>query len=108
MSAQSINPDDPTPGAYAGVKVNTPSDAVYDAREHKWIPVVTGKDGNALVEGRDYTVTYSTDDFVNVTGAIKVTIAGIGDYSGSVSREYQIAPASVQHARVRVQRRVPV
>ena len=98
VSAQSINPDDPTPGAYAGVKVNTPSDAVYDAREHKWIPVVTGKDGNALVEGRDYTVTYSTDDFVNVTGAIKVTIAGIGDYTGSVSREYQIAPASVKLA----------
>ena len=98
VSAQSINPDDSTPGAYAGVKVNTPSDAVYDAREHKWIPVVTGKDGNALVEGRDYTVTYSTDDFVNVTGAIKVTIAGIGDYTGSVSREYQITPASVKLA----------
>ena len=98
VSAQSINPDDPTPGAYSGVKVNAPSDAVYDAREHKWIPVVTGKDGNALVEGRDYTVTYSTDDFVNVTGAIKVTIAGIGDYTGSVSREYQITPASVKLA----------
>ena len=98
VSAQSINPDDPIPGAYAGVKVNTPSDAVYDAREHKWIPVVTGKDGNALVEGRDYTVAYSTDDFTNVTGTIKVTIAGIGDYTGSVTREYQIAPASVKLA----------
>ena len=98
VSAQSINPDDPIPGAYAGVKVNAPSDAVYDAREHKWIPVVTGKDGNALVEGRDYTVAYSTDDFTNVTGAIKVTITGIGDYAGSVTREYQIAPASVKLA----------
>ncbi|RXZ53607.1 hypothetical protein ET524_03190 [Senegalimassilia faecalis] len=98
VSAQSINPDDPTPGAYAGVKVSAPSDVVYDAREHKWIPVVTGKDGNSLVEGRDYAVTYSTDDFVNVTGAIKVTIAGIGDYTGSVSREYQITPASVKLA----------
>ena len=98
VSAQSINPDDPIPGAYAGVKVNSPSDAVYDAREHKWIPVVTGKDGNALVEGRDYTVAYSTDDFTNVTGTIKVTITGIGDYTGSVTREYQIAPASVKLA----------
>ena len=98
VSAQSINPDDPIPGAYAGVKVNAPSDAVYDAREHKWIPVVTGKDGNALVEGRDYTVAYSADDFTNVTGTIKVTIAGIGDYTGSVTREYQIAPASVKLA----------
>ncbi|WP_456035461.1 MBG domain-containing protein [Senegalimassilia anaerobia] len=98
VSAQSINPDDPIPGAYAGVKVNAPSDAVYDAREHKWIPVVTGKDGNALVEGRDYTVAYSTDDFTNVTGTIKVTITGIGDYTGSVTREYQIAPASVKLA----------
>ena len=98
VSAQSINPDDPIPGAYAGVKVNAPSDAVYDAREHKWIPVVTGKDGNALVEGRDYTVAYSTDDFTNVTGTIKVTITGVGDYAGSVTREYQIAPASVKLA----------
>ena len=98
VSAQSINPDDPIPGAYAGVKVNAPSDAVYDAREHKWIPVVTGKDGNALVEGRDYTVAYSTDDFTNVTGTIKVTITGIGDYTGSVTREYQITPASVKLA----------
>ena len=98
VSAQSINPDDPIPGAYAGVKVNAPSDAVYDAREHKWIPVVTGKDGNALVEGRDYTVAYSTDDFTNVTGTIKVTIAGVGGYAGSVTREYQIAPASVKLA----------
>ena len=98
VSAQSINPDDPIPGAYAGVKVNAPSDAVYDAHEHKWIPVVAGKDGNALVEGRDYTVAYSTDDFTNVTGTIKVTITGIGDYTGSVTREYQIAPASVKLA----------
>ena len=98
VSAQSINPDDPIPGAYAGVKVNAPSDAVYDAHEHKWIPVVTGKDGNALVEGRDYTVAYSTDDFTNVTGTIKVTITGIGDYTGFVTREYQIAPASVKLA----------
>ncbi|MDO5791103.1 MAG: hypothetical protein Q4Q41_00880 [Coriobacteriia bacterium] len=96
VSAQSINPDDPIPGAYAGVKISAPSDAVYDAREHKWIPVVTGKDGNALVEGRDYTVTYSTDDFTNVTGTIKVAITGIGDYTGSVTREYQITPASVK------------
>ena len=98
VSAQSINPDDPIPGAYAGVKVNSPSDAVYDARDHKWIPVVTGKDGNALVEGRDYTVAYNTDDFTNVTGTIKVTITGIGDYTGSVTREYQITPASVRLA----------
>ena len=98
VSAQSINPDDPIPGAYAGVKVNAPSDAVYDAHEHKWIPVVTGKDGNALVEGRDYTVAYSTDDFTNVTGTIKVTITGIGDYTGFVTREYQIASASVKLA----------
>ena len=98
VSAQSINPDDPIPGAYAGVKVSSPSDAAYDAREHKWIPVVTGKDGNKLVEGRDYTVAYSTDDFTNVTGIIKVTITGIGDYTGSVTREYQITPASVKLA----------
>ena len=95
VTAQSINPTDPTPGAYTGVEVDSPSDVTYDANEHKWVPTVIDKDKNKLVEGTDYEVTYSTDDFTNVTGSIKVTIVGKGNYTGTVTRTYQITPASV-------------
>ena len=95
VTAQSINPTDPTPGAYTGVEVDSPGDVTYDANEHKWTPEVKDAKGNALVEGTDYDVTYSTNDFANVTGSIKVTIVGKGNYTGTVTRVYQITPASV-------------
>ena len=95
VAAQSINPTDPTPGAYAGVEVDSPSDVTYDANEHKWVPTVIDKDKNKLIEGTDYDVTYSTGDFTNVTGSIKVSIVGKGNYTGTVTRTYQIMPASV-------------
>ena len=95
VTAQSINPTDPTPGAYTGVEVDSPSDVTYDANEHKWVPTVIDKDKNKLIEGTDYDVTYSTGDFTNVTGSIKVTIVGKGNYTGTVIRTYQITPASV-------------
>ena len=95
VTAQSINPTDPTPEAYTGVEVDSPSDVTYDANEHKWAPTVIDKDGKKLVEGVDYDVTYSTDDFTNVTGVITVTITGKGNYTGTVTRTYQITPASV-------------
>ena len=85
------DPDNPNPN-YSGVTINNPSNAVYDGKEHKWSPAVTDKEGNALVEGTDYTVEYSTSDFTNVTGMITVTITGIGNYTGTVTRTYEIAP----------------
>ena len=45
-----------------------------------------------MVEGTDYTVEYSTFDFRNVTGTITVTITGIGNYTGTVTRTYEITP----------------
>ena len=77
-----------------GMSVSSPKDAAYDGTEHKWAPVV--KDGEkTLVEGVDYTVDYNKDDFTNVTGAIKVTITGRGNYTGSIDRTYQIKPAEL-------------
>ena len=90
MTAQSIAPDPQNPDSYKGVAIDEPSDHVYDGTEHKWAPEVTDKDGNKLVEGCDYTVTYDTDDFVNVK-VVNVTIAGMGesvrDHEGSADRE---------------------
>ena len=85
------DPDKPNPN-YSGVTINKPSDKVYDGKEHKWSPAVADKEGNALVEGTDYTVEYSTSDFTNVTGTITVTITGIGNYTGTVTRTYEITP----------------
>ena len=97
ITSQSIDPgtdpEKPNPD-YTGAKVNSPSDAVYDGNEHKWIPTVTDKADKKLEAGTDYTVEYSTSDFTNV-GTIKVTITGKGNYTGTVTRTYKITPKSV-------------
>ena len=85
-----VNPDDPN--GYLGVQVDSPADHVYDGAEHKWAPTVTDKDGNALTENEDYTVAYGKTDFTNVTGDITVTVRGIGNYTGTVTRSYKITP----------------
>ena len=91
VTQQSIDPEDPE-NNYNGVTINKPSNKVYDGKEHKWSPAVTDKEGNALVEGTDYEVAYSTSDFRNVTGTITVTITGIGNYTGKITRTYEITP----------------
>ena len=97
ITAQSIDPgtdpEKPNPD-YTGAKVNSPSDKVYDGNEHKWIPTVTDKADKKLEAGTDYTVEYSTKNFKDV-GTIDVTITGIGNYSGTVTRTYKITPKSV-------------
>ena len=92
VTAQSIAPDPQNPDSYKGVAIDEPSDHVYDGAEHKWAPEVTDKDGNKLVEGSDYTVTYDTDDFVNVK-VVNVTIAGMGSYMGTCVKAYEITKA---------------
>ena len=97
ITAQSIDPgtdpENPNPD-YTGAKVNSPKDEVYDGKEHKWIPTVTDKADKKLEAGKDYTVEYSTKNFKDV-GTIDVTITGIGNYTGTVTRTYKITPKSV-------------
>ena len=94
ITSQSIDPgtdpEKPNPD-YTGAKVNSPSDEVYDGKEHKWIPTVTDKADKKLKAGTDYTVEYSKTDFTNV-GTIEVTITGIGNYTGTVKRSYKVTP----------------
>ena len=76
------------------VTVNSPQDVPYNGTNQTWAPTVT--DGKKdLVAGTDYEVTYSTSDRTNVTGTIKVTITGKGNYTGSVERYYQITPLTI-------------
>ncbi len=97
VTPQSIDPgtdpENPDP-AYKGIEIDDPSNPVYDGTEHKWTPVVKDADGNELVEGTDYDVTYDTSDFVN-TGTITVTITGKGEYTGTVTKTYRITPAAL-------------
>ncbi|MCQ4805150.1 MBG domain-containing protein, partial [Holdemanella sp. MSK.7.32] len=94
ITSQSIDPgtdpEKPNPD-YTGAKVNSPSDKVYDGKEHKWIPTVTDKADKKLEAGTDYTVEYSTKNFKDV-GTVEVTITGIGNYSGTVKRSYKVTP----------------
>ena len=94
------DPDDPDPENpdqpfYTGATVDRPADVPYNGGDQTWAPTVTDGEGNELVEGEDYTVSYSTEDRTNVTGTITVTITGMGDYAGTVTRTYQITPRAI-------------
>ena len=84
------DPEKPNPN-YLGIEISNPSDEVYDGKEHKWSPTVVDKTGKELIVGTDYVVEYATSDFTNV-GTITVTITGIGNYTGKVTRTYSITP----------------
>lgn len=82
--------------------INPASDVMYDGTEHKWIPKLKNDLGEVLVEGTDYTVSYSTTDFTNVTGIIEVVITGKGIYKQTLTQTYEITkrPATFTSASV--------
>jgi hypothetical protein len=96
VTAAEINPDTPDPNHpdQKRFTITAPEDVTYNGQEQKQKPAVhdatTGKD---LVEGADYTLSYS-DDTTNA-GEVTVTIKGIGNYSGTVGTAYQIKQAEV-------------
>lgn len=96
VKAKSIVPDGPdTPDEKkTGITVSEPSNSKYDGKEHREVLTVTDtKTGKELVAGTDYSVTYSSD-LVNA-GTVKVTVAGLGNYSGSFTKTYKITKRSV-------------
>ena len=96
VKAKSIVPDGPdTPDEKkTGITVSEPSDSKYDGKEHREVLTVTDtKTGKELVAGTDYSVTYSSD-LVNA-GTVKVTVAGLGNYTGSFTKTYKITKRSV-------------
>ena len=94
ITGQSIVPDPDNPESYKGITISDPTDVTYDGKEHKWAPEVKDKEGKALTKNTDYAVSYDKDDFTNV-GTIKVTITGIGNYTGKVEKSYKILPATL-------------
>ena len=95
VTAQSIDPDDSD--NYKGVQVGQPSDVEYNGQAQEQKPTVTDKDGNPLVEGVDYEISFSKDT-VNA-GEVTVTITGKGNYAGTVTKTYKITakPLTIDH-----------
>lgn len=69
---------------------------IYDGTEKK--PSVSVQDGSVmLVDGKDYSITYSN----NIdAGTATVTITGMGDYTGTISKNYKISAKSISEATV--------
>ena len=63
-------------------------------------PSVESVGGRALVEGTDYTVSYSDASAKNV-GQYTVTVTGIGNYGGTAKAIYQINPKGVTSKKLR-------
>ncbi|MCI9262262.1 MBG domain-containing protein [uncultured Adlercreutzia sp.] len=96
-------------GSESKMVVTAATDAVYDGRDHKFVPEVVNTattPQTVLTEGadKDYTVSYyrvnadgervATTDFRNV-GTIIAVVTGVKNYKGSVERTYQITPLPV-------------
>ena len=87
ITPKSINPDDEK----NGITVTDPINSTYDGNEHiNGLTVTDSKLNTTLVEDTDYTLTYS-GDLINV-GTVKITIKGIGNYTGEFTKTYQILP----------------
>lgn len=69
----------------------TPAAFVYSGKENK--PSVTVAIGEkSLTAGKDFTVTYTNN--INA-GSAKVTIKGMGEYTGSVDKAFEITQADI-------------
>ena len=81
--------------ANGSLTVQDPDNVKYDGTSHEWEPEVKDSSGKVLEKGKDYVVSYEGDT-TNVTDAgVKVTITGIGDYTGTVEKTFYILPREV-------------
>ncbi len=69
---------------------------VYDGTE-KRPPVEAKGSGADLIAGQDYTVAYQNN--VNA-GTAKAIVTGLGGYTGVKKLEFEIEPASIDHAEL--------
>ena len=72
------------------------SDATYNGSAQVQDLVVTHR-GTVLTEGTDFTASYEGNTNV---GTATVTITGIGSYTGTVERTFQIEPAALSGATI--------
>ena len=71
-----------------------PVERIYNGLEQPLaaseLTVVSG--GTTLELGKDFEINYPAD--IASAGTVKITIVGIGEYSGSVSKSYKISPCT--------------
>lgn len=76
------------------------SETVFNFNNTEIKPTVVTRlkdNNNVLLEGTDYILTF--DNNINA-GIATVTIAGTGDYTGSISSNYEILPISIVNATI--------
>jgi hypothetical protein len=73
------------------ITVEKIADCAYTGRQVKPVPVVT-KGGQRLTVGKDYTVSYGANKSVGIG---KVTVRGIGAYTGERTVQFRIVPRQV-------------
>jgi gliding motility-associated-like protein len=79
-----------------GAVIESIADQTFTGSELE--PKLTVKDGSeTLVEGTDYEVTYS--DNINV-GTATVTVNGIGNYSGTLTKTFNVVSKSLENAKI--------
>ncbi|MCQ2440092.1 MAG: Ig-like domain-containing protein, partial [Oscillospiraceae bacterium] len=76
------------------VTVSGPADVIYNGQKHTPTDVTVTYEGQTLVMGRDYTLSYpeAADANVNV-GKGDLTVNFIGNYAGTAPRQFNILPA---------------
>ena len=72
--------------------VSDVEDVLYNGSEQKQSVTITDANGNELAD-TDYEVTYSGD--TTNAGTVTVTVTGIGNYTGEVTKTYNINPRKV-------------
>lgn len=66
----------------------------YNGKEQKWTPTITDTNGTKLIKDKDYTVEYSSTNFIDA-GDIIVIIKGCGNYTGTIIKNYTIEKAEL-------------
>ena len=78
-------------------KVTGLKDQVYSGKAFKPEPTVK-LSGKTLVKGKDYTLSYKNNKNI---GKATVTVAGKGEYTGSVEKSFDILPKAVALSSVK-------
>lgn len=81
-----------------------PAKRYFNGQEHyisdREITVVSANDVNKVLEmDKDFVIAYPEDH--TSAGTVKIAVVGIGDYTGSQTRSFRIAPAEINRSIIK-------
>lgn len=82
----------------------TIQDVTYDTPTPRPAAIVTDADKGTLVEGIDYTIDYAD---TSSAGDTSLTIAGIGDFCGTMTSSYKILPRDISDCVIAIPNSIP-